>query len=845
MYDRHALTIGHRPGYDPAVQEQPTADPRYKWIALSNTTIGVLMASLNSSILLIALPNIFTGIRLDPLLPGNTAYLLWLLLGYLLVTAVLVVSFGRIGDMYGRVRMYNMGFAIFTLFSILLSVTWLSGTAAADWLIAMRILQGIGGAFLMANSSAILTDAFPEDQRGLALGINAVAAIAGSFIGLILGGLLGPVQWRLVFVVSVPFGLFGTVWAYLKLRDVGDRAPASIDWWGNVSFGVGLILVLVAITYGIEPYGHSAMGWTNPKVLGALIAGILILVLFTWIETKVPDPMFRMPLFRIRAFSAGNFAGLLASLARGGLLFVLIIWLQGIWLPLHGYSFAVTPLWAGIYMLPLTAGFLIAGPASGYLSDRFGARPFATAGMIAAAVSFALLAVLPVDFAYPAFAGLLLLNGLGMGLFSSPNRAGIMNSLPREQRGAGSGMVMTFQNTGMVLSIGLFFTLIVIGLTGSLAAVTLRGLTAHGVPAAAAGRVAHQPPVGLLFAALLGYNPIRSLLAPTGILARLPARTVASLSSRSFFPSLIAHPFADGLRGAFAFSVAAAVVAAVASWLRGGKYYHVEEAPGRELPAAAPAPAPGPVPARIPRPARAPVPAGLSPDDLGEDLARQVGRWREQAIHAETPRLVVAISNAYGAGGTVLGPILADRLGLPFLDRAIPGEVAEELCRPVPAAVGHDDRSESGMERLISTMARGSALYGSGVLQRDDVLCDERIFQLATELVLWQMAAQTGGVVLGRAATVVLATHPGVLRVRLDGPVEQRISRAAAHDGLDLATARRMQIQTDRARDAYTHHFYGVHPGDPKLYDLMIDVSQFGHAASEEMIVLAAASRQR
>jgi MFS family permease len=823
------------PGYDPAVQAEPTADPSYKWIALSNTTIGVLMGSLNSSILLIALPNIFTGIRLDPLLPGNTTYLLWLLMGYLLVTAVLVVSFGRIGDMYGRVRMYNLGFAVFTLFSILLSVTWLSGAAGAVWLIAMRILQGIGAAFLMANSSAIVTDAFPEDQRGLALGINAVAAIAGSFIGLILGGLLGPVEWHLVFVVSVPFGLFGTVWAYRKLRDVGHRAPASIDWWGNVTFGAGLVLVLVGITYGIEPYGHSTMGWTNPKVLAELIAGVLILALFTWIETKVPDPMFRMQLFRIRAFSAGNFAGLLASLARGGLLFVLIIWLQGIWLPLHGYSFAVTPLWAGIYMLPLTAGFLIAGPASGYLSDHFGARPFATAGMIAAAVSFALLAALPVDFAYPVFAALLLLNGLGMGLFSAPNRAGIMNSLPREQRGAGSGMVMTFQNTGMVLSIGIYFTLIVIGLSGSLAHAMLTGLTTHGVPTAAAGRVARQPPVGVLFAALLGYNPIRALLAPTGILARLPAPTVASLTSRSFFPSLIAHPFADGLRGAFAFSVAAAAVAAVASWLRGGKYLHVEAAPGRREPAAAPAP-PAPIPAQ--------VSAEPCPGDLAEDLATQVRHVRDQAIRAGTPRLVVAISGAYGAGGPVLGPIVADRLGLPYLDQSIPAEVAEALRTPVPAAAGHDDRSEAGMERLISTMARNTALYGSGVLQRDDVLCDERTFQLATELVLWQMAAQSGGVILGRAATVVLAAHPGVVRVRLDGPVERRISQAVAHDGFDLATARRMQLQTDRARDAYTHHFYGVHPGDPKLYDLVIDVSRFGFAASEEMIVLAAGARR-
>ena len=368
----------------------------------------------------------------------------------------------------------------------------------------------------------------------------------------------------------------------------------------------------------------------------------------------------------------------------------------------------------------------------------------------------------------------------------------------------------------------------------------LTGLTTHGLPAAAAARVARQPPVGVLFAALLGYNPIRSLLAPTGILARLPAPTVASLTSRSFFPSLIAHPFASGLRGAFAFSVAATVVAAVASWLRGGKYHPAQAQPGRVQPAAAPA---------VPAPAAPAAPARVSAepclDDLADDLARQVGRLREQAIRADNPRLVVAISGGYGAGGAVLGPIVAGRLGLPFLDRSIPAGVAEALLMPVPTAVGHDDRSEAGIERLISTMARSSTLYGIGVLQRDDALCDERIFQLATELVLWQMAAQTGGVVLGRAATVVLATHPGVLRVRLDAPVERRIYQAVAYDGFDLATARRVQVQTDRARDAYTHHFYGVHPGDRRLYDLMIDVSRFGYAVSEEMIVLAAGARRR
>src|SRR6195952_3520150 len=440
----------------------------YKWIALSNTTLGVLMVTINASILLIALPDIFKGIQLDPLKPENTSYLLWLIMGFLVVTAVLVVSFGRIGDMYGRVKMYNLGFAVFTFFSIMLSITWLTGTAGAWWLIIMRVLQGVGGAFLFANSSAILTDAFPAEQRGLALGINNVAGIAGSFIGLVIGGLLAPINWHLVFLVSVPFGLFGTVWAYLKLKDNGKPQPAKLDWWGSITFAVGLIAVLVGITYGIQPYGGHVMGWTNPWVLTAIIGGLAVLAAFVAIEHRVADPMFHLNLFRIRAFTAGNIAALLAALGRGGLQFILIIWLQGIWLPLHGYSFERTPLWAGIYLLPLTIGFLAAAPLSGILSDRFGARPFATGGMLLAALSFFLLLILPVNFNYWAFAAILVLDGVGMGLFGSPNRAGIMNALPAKQRGAGSGMAATFQNSATVLSIGIFFSLMILGLASSL-----------------------------------------------------------------------------------------------------------------------------------------------------------------------------------------------------------------------------------------------------------------------------------------------------------------------------------------------------------------------------------------
>ncbi|TVT44307.1 MFS transporter [Amycolatopsis rhizosphaerae] len=524
----------------------------------------MLMATINSSIVLIALPDIFRGIHINPLESGNTSYLLWMMMGFLVVTAVLVVGFGRLGDMYGRVRMYNLGFAIFALSSVLLALTWMDGGAAAVWMIAWRIVQGIGGAFLMANSSAILTDAFPVRQRGMALGINGVAAIAGSFLGLVIGGLLGPVDWRLVFLVSVPFGVFGTVWAYLKLHDTSERHRAKMDWWGNLTFAVGLIAVLVGITYGIQPYGGHTMGWTSPFVLSCLIGGAVVLVIFVAIELKVPNPLFNLGLFRIGAFTFGNLANLLASLGRGGLQFILIIWLQGIWLPQHGYSFEQTPLWAGIYMLPMTVGFLISAPTSGVLSDRMGGRVLAMTGMLITAASFVLLEVLPVNFDYWAFAAILLLNGLGMGMFASPNRAEVMNSLPANARGAGAGMTATFQNSAMVLSIGLFFSLMIAGLADHLPSAMAQGLTAHGVPVANANAVAQLPPVAVLFAAFLGYNPIEQLLGP--VLHQLRPDQASFLTGRSFFPNLISEPFSNGLTAAFWFAIIVCLVAALASW---------------------------------------------------------------------------------------------------------------------------------------------------------------------------------------------------------------------------------------------------------------------------------------
>src|SRR4051812_7678140 len=549
----------------------------YKWIALSNTTLGMLMATINSSIVLIALPDIFRGIGIDPLAPDNTSYLLWMIMGFMVVTAVLVVGFGRLGDMYGRVRMYNLGFLVFSVASVLLAATWQSGDVAAWWLISWRIVQGIGGAFLMANSSAILTDAFPGNQRGMALGINGVAGIAGSFLGLVIGGLLGPLNWHLVFLVSVPFGVFGTIWAYLKLQDTSERRPARMDWWGNITFAVGLIAVLVGITYGIQPDGGAVMGWGSPLVLTCLIGGVAVLVAFAVIETKVEAPLFSLNLFKIRAFTLGNTASFLSALGRGGLQFILIIWLQGIWLPQHGYSFEQTPLWAGIYMLPLTVGFLVSAPLSGILSDRIGSRWLATAGMVLSAASFLLLELLPINFGYVPFALVLLAMGLSMGLFSSPNRAAVMNSLPAGERGAGAGMTTTFQNSAMVLSIGFFFSLMILGLARNLPAVMQQGLTEHGVPAAAAAQVAQLPPVGVLFAAFLGYNPVQQLLGP--VLATLPPDQAAFLTGRSFFPQLISGPFADGLAAAFWFAIAACLVAAVASWFAEGK--RVRPADGR------------------------------------------------------------------------------------------------------------------------------------------------------------------------------------------------------------------------------------------------------------------------
>ncbi|MFF3950432.1 MFS transporter [Streptomyces sp. NPDC001902] len=556
------------------------AGGRYKWVALSNTTLGVLIATIDASIVIISLPAIFRGIGLDPLAPGNIGYLLWMILGYLLVSAVLVVVLGRLGDMFGRVRMYNMGFAIFACASLALSLDPLRGGGGALWLIGFRIVQAVGGSMLTANSAAILTDAFPTRQRGMALGINQITALAGQFLGLIAGGLLATIDWRAVFWVSVPIGVVGTVWSYRSLRETGARKRGRVDWIGNLSFTAGAGGLLAAITYGIQPYGGHPTGWTNPWVLGGLAAGVLLLVAFCVAETRVAEPMFQLGLFRIRAFAAGNLAVLLTAIARGGLQFTLIIWLQGIWLPLRGYDFEQTPLWAGLFMLPLTVGFLVAGPVSGYLSDRFGARLFSTTGLVLVAAAFVGLLALPVDFPYPAFAALLLVSGIGQGMFSAPNTSAIMGSVAPDQRGVASGMRSTFQNSGTALSIGLCFSLMIAGLAGSLPQTLADGLRANGVPAGTAEQVAGLPPVSTLFATFLGDNPIGHLLAPSGVLGTLPEHQVHVLTGTAFFPTLVSGPFHHGLVTVFGAATVMALIAALASALRGRRDTPAASRPG-------------------------------------------------------------------------------------------------------------------------------------------------------------------------------------------------------------------------------------------------------------------------
>ena len=550
----------------------------YKWIVLSNTTLGVLMATIDGSIVIISLPAIFNGLGVNPLLPSNAGLLIWMLLGYLLVTSVLLVTFGRLSDMLGRVKMYNLGFLIFAVASTLIYISSLlvSGPNGVLSLILLRVVQGVGSAFLFANNAAILTDAFKHDELGKAMGINLVAGVGGSIIGLVVGGILAAIDWHLVFLVSVPIGILGAVWSYLALHEVAKiREHQHLDIPGSITLGAGLTAILVGLTLSLLPYGGRPLGWYSPTVLLSLAAGIALIVSFIFIEHRSKDPLFHLKLFRIRAFSAGNVSQFLAGISRGGLQFMLIIWLQGIWLPMHGVSFINTPFWAAIYMLPLVLGFLALGPLSGYLSDRYGPRALTTGGMLLNALGFVILANFPANFSYIPFAVVIFIMGAGSGMFSAPNTAAIMNSVPPEYRGVASGMRATFLNSSNLFSIGIFFTLLIAGLSISLPHALLSGLVASNVPYGIALNISRIPPVSAVFAALLGYNPIKSVI-PSSVFATIPKATADKIASDSFFPRVISPAFIAGMKLVMYAGAAMSIFAAAISSLRGrGRYVHV------------------------------------------------------------------------------------------------------------------------------------------------------------------------------------------------------------------------------------------------------------------------------
>jgi MFS family permease len=592
----------------------------YKWTVLSNTTLGGLLASIDGTIVLISLPVIFRGIGVDPFLPGSFPILIWLLLGYGVVTATLLVTFGRLSDMWGRARMYNLGFAVFSTGSILLFVEPWTGATGAWALVGFRLIQAVGAAFLFANSAALLTDAFPPEERGKAMGVNQIAFIGGSMIGLVAGGILAGIPdlhigpwilptWRLIFLVSVPVGVIGTIWAYAKLREISVRkANQRIDYLGNATFALGLTLLLVGVTYGLLPYGGHSMGWSNPWVLASLGAGATLLVGFLYIETKVPDPMFRLEFFRNRSFAAGNSATFLGSVARGGIMLVLVVWFQGIWLPLHGYSFAQTPLWAGILMMPMIVGFLVAGPVSGWLSDKQGPRTLATVGMAIGSGTFFALALLPLNFPYWQMGTLLFVQGVGMGMFAAPNAAAVMNSVPPENRGAAGGMLATLQNAGQQVSMAIFFTIIIVGLSAGLTGSVSGALTAAQVGSPDNGiltSVVASNPTGALFGAFLGENPMGILLAGASTLpgwVPLSPAVTQTLTQPHFFAQAISTAFKSALSEAFVFAGSITAVAAVISAFRGERFVY-----GQAAPAGRAAASPPPVPTAEPSAAAAPV----------------------------------------------------------------------------------------------------------------------------------------------------------------------------------------------------------------------------------------------
>ncbi|MEM0160779.1 MAG: MFS transporter [Thermoplasmata archaeon] len=548
---------------------------QYKNVVLTNTMLGALMASINMNIVMITLPTIFRGLNINPFAQGEFTYLLWILMGYSVVLATILVTFGRISDIHGRTRMYTLGFIIFTIASVLLSIVPdNSGNTGALFIIFFRMIQAVGGGFLMVNSTALITDAFPTTERGRALGINMVSFTVGSVLGLVLGGLLSQYDWHLVFIVNIPFAIIGTIWSIFKLKETSPRLKVSMDYWGNITLAISLILISLGFTYTLEPYGNSEMGWTNPWVIAAFIVGIIMLIAFIIVERKVKNPLFNLSLFKIKPFAYGNISLLVSSLGRGAVMFLVVIWLQGIYLPLHGFAYTVTPLWAGIYMLPMIFGMSIFGPIGGALTDKYGARTFATLGMIITVIGLFLLTLLPYNFNPVYFEGIMFVIGSGGGLFASPNTTAIMNAVSSQDRASANGMRMTINNVAGTISMAIFFSIAITIFSQSLPASMLQSSLAAGVPTKIAYILSKIPASGALFGAFLGVNPIS--VVPQQLLSTIPASALKTLESTTFFPNVIGPSFIKGLSDSIYIAMALSILGVIFSALMGERYVHEE-----------------------------------------------------------------------------------------------------------------------------------------------------------------------------------------------------------------------------------------------------------------------------
>jgi MFS family permease len=538
---------------------------------LVNSFLGSLMASMTMSAIIIALPDILRGIGVNPMSPLGFASMMWLMFSYPLMVAVAVPIVGRLSDMYGRGKMFTIGDAIFTVMSTLLGIVPGYGSVAVAQMIAYRFVQGLGGSMMFTNSAAIITDVYPPHRRGVAMGIVSIAFSAGSIIGLVVGGVLAVVNWRLVFLVNTPIGIASTAWAYVTVYrlPLGLRR-VRVDYLGASMLAASLVLLLLGITFGMLPSGNSMMSWGSPMVLGLIGGGLLLMALLIPVEMRTGEPILKINLFRIRPFTFGVLSALFLFLAQGANIFVLSLLLQAIYLPMHGVPYSETPLLAGIYLIPSSIANAVFAPVGGRLINRFGARVVSTIGAVLLGVSFELLTLLSLNFNYTLFAADLFLMGTGSGLFQSPNLVSIMSSVPQEDRSAASGLRASMQNIGLLMSFAVFLTLILVGSATALSTSISSALIKVGVPSDVVSELTRIPPAYALFAAFMGYDPMKFLMSQAGV--DLPGSVYAAVTKPTFFPSAIAPAMATGFIYAYHIAAIMAFTAAVFSYLRGREH---------------------------------------------------------------------------------------------------------------------------------------------------------------------------------------------------------------------------------------------------------------------------------